>query len=58
MIRQRFRHRKPRSRLALFGGDDGAVGLNEPVTAAVDTAITTVEDEDLVDELFKGKVLS
>ena len=47
---------KPRSRLALFGGDNGAVGLNEPVTAAVDTAITTVED--LVDELFKGKVPS
>jgi hydrogenase maturation protease len=39
-----------------FGGEDGAMGLSEPVAAAVDAAITTVED--LVGELLEGKVLS
>jgi hydrogenase maturation protease len=39
-----------------FGGDDGAMGLSEPVAAAVDAAITTVDE--LVDELLERKVLS
>ena len=39
-----------------FGDKNGAVGLSEPVAAAVDAAIATVED--LIDELREGKVLS
>lgn len=39
-----------------FGGDDGAMGLSEPVAAAVDAAIATVED--LIHELLKAKVMS
>ena len=39
-----------------FGGEDGAMGLSEPVAAAVDAAIATVED--LIDELLKRKVMS
>jgi hydrogenase maturation protease len=39
-----------------FGGEDGAMGLSEPVAAAVDAAIATVEE--LIDELQKGKVMS
>ncbi|WP_428489453.1 hydrogenase maturation protease [Rhodopila sp.] len=39
-----------------FGDEDGAMGLSEPVAAALDAAIATVEQ--LVDELSKRKVMS
>ena len=39
-----------------FGGEDGAMGLSEPVAAALDTAIATVDQ--LVDELSERKVMS
>jgi len=39
-----------------FCGNEGAMGLSEPVAVAVDAAITTVDD--LVDELLERKVLS
>jgi hydrogenase maturation protease len=39
-----------------FCGNEGAMGLSEPVAVAVNAAITTVED--LADELLEGKVLS
>ena len=39
-----------------FGGEDGAMGLSEPVAASVDAAIATVEE--LIDELQNGKVTS
>jgi hydrogenase maturation protease len=36
-----------------FGGDEGVMGLSEPVAAAVDVAVKTVED--LVEELIKAE---
>jgi hydrogenase maturation protease len=38
-----------------FGGEDGVMGLSEPVARAVEAAITTVDE--LIDELLKEKVM-
>ena len=37
-----------RLRAATFGGDEGVMGLSEPVAAALDAAVATVKDTRLL----------